>query len=214
MQNRRATSLAERGEIAAFRQAALLRIIATDPAVGSSQRASRCCNVPMTGGIPGLRDVLDHKAGPGSSPPRALPAGGARRTTPSDTVRAAATGASGAAPPTRAQRRLERVVKHQAALAQSGASLPRGVAPGDGSASSDATEALQGAAKRFAKTTSRAAVASARPPQVPASDSAETMTNNGHRVHRLSMVASSRRGFPSVKLLQRHEGRDTSGSTA
>ena len=211
MQNRRATSLAERGEIAAFRQAALLRIIATDPLVRRGVRHV----VAMTGGIPGLRDVLDHKAGPGSSPPRSLPAGGARRTTPSDTVRAAATGASGAAPPTRAQRRLERVVKpHQAALAQSGASLPRGVAPGDGSASSDATEGLQGAAKRFAKTTSRAAVASARPPQVPASDSAETMTNNGHRVHRLSMVASSRRGFPSVKLLQRHEGRDTSGSTA
>ena len=210
MQNRRATSLAERGEIAAFRQAALLRIIATDPLVRRGVRHV----VAMTGGIPGLRDVLDHKAGPGSSPPRALPAGGTRRTTPSDTVRAAATGASGAAPPTRAQRRLERVVKHQAALAQSGASLPRGVAPGDGSASSDATEGLQGAAKRFAKTTSRAAVASARPPQVPASDSAETMTNNGHRVHRLSMVASSRRGFPSVKLLQRHEGRDTSGSTA
>ena len=158
MRNRRATSLAERGEIAAFRQAALLRMIATDPLVRRGVRHV----VAMTGGIPGLRDVLDHNAGLGSSPPRALPAGGARRTSPSDSVRAAATGAStGAAPPTRAQRRLERVVKHQAALAQSGAVLPRGVAPGDGCTSSDATEALQGAANPAAKTTSRAADASA-----------------------------------------------------
>ena len=127
MQNRRATSLAERGEIAAFRQAALLRMVATDPLVRRGLRHVAA----ITGGIPGLRDVLDHKAGQGFPPPRALPTGGARRTSPSNTARASAPGASGAAPPTRAQRRLERVVKHQAALAQKNASLPPGVAPVD-----------------------------------------------------------------------------------
>ena len=170
MPNRRATSLAERGEIAAFRQAALLRMVATDPMVRRGLRHVAA----ITGGIPGLRDVLDHKAGQGSSPLRALPTGGARRTTPSNTARTAASGASGAAPLTRAQRRLERVVKHQAALAQKPASLPPGVAPVD---TTDATEALSCVAKRPRSTegaSSWAAVASARPPQVPAPDSAES----------------------------------------
>ena len=51
---RRATSLAERGEIAAHRQAALLRMVATDPLVRRGLRHV----VAMTGAIPGLRDVV------------------------------------------------------------------------------------------------------------------------------------------------------------
>ncbi len=54
MPNRRATSLAERGEIAAHRQAALLRMVATDPLVRRGLRHV----VAMTGAIPGLRDVV------------------------------------------------------------------------------------------------------------------------------------------------------------
>ena len=171
---RRATSLAERGEIAAHRQAALLRMVATDPLVRRGLRHV----VAMTGAIPGLRDVVPERMpkserkrsskASGRGSPRAAPATKEHSITgcvPSDTP----VSSSSAAPPSRAQRRLARVLKHKAALAAA-ASFPVGT-PAGGATPVDAALATPRAAKRPAgESPSWAAVASARPPPVKAAD--------------------------------------------
>ena len=166
MPNRRATSMAERGEIAAHRQAALLRMIATDPLVRRGLRHV----VAMTGAIPGLRDVVPETIPRGSSP-RAAPARKEHTTTTCATRQTTAS-SSTAAPSSRAQRRLERVLKHKAALVASDASAPIPVdAPAGDPTPADATVDTPHAAKRPAGVSpSWAVVVSTRPPPALASD--------------------------------------------